>query len=388
MSPGEVNFSFPRRPVYLSSLGIVAVLLGTLAVAHYGTELTRYSVLPAATPEHGTLPAADCPADELEEEGLSRAECRQMLERVRSLLVSAPPWYFGVAGDIAAAGVLASLLSLLPGAALVAGRPVAGTAAVAFGAVTAVHLAWFIAAVNAGPLLRDLYLWNALTWFALHLGLTMAAAAGWRTMQAAPTRSAAEDRVAHRPVEAQDLDDAGGARPYSTTAIVCHALIALSVLFLFASSWWMLALPLPSAELTYRAFPFQLHKNLGLTLVIPLGLLLYARLRRPPSPPAARHLPPVTYRLVVADHVALYLLILLVAGSGYMSSSYSGWGTTLWWLVDLPHWGYEHEALNQFWSDVHLWTCWALLLVVAVHVAGALYHAFRGDGLVARMLRL
>ena len=94
------------------------------------------------------------------------------------------------------------------------------------------------------------------------------------------------------------------------------------------------------------------------------------------------------HRLSVADHVALYLLVVAVAFSGYMSSAYSGWATTLWWLVDLPHWGYEHEELNMFWSDVHLWTCWALLASVAVHIAGALYHSFSGDGYVRRMLRL
>ncbi len=29
----------------------------------------------------------------------------------------------------------------------------------------------------------------------------------------------------------------------------------------------------------------------------------------------------------------------------------------------------------MFYSDVHLWTCWVLLAVVAVHISEALYHA-------------
>ncbi|SRR5690606_27333001 len=172
---------------------------------------------------------------------------------------------------------------------------------------------------------------------------------------------------------------------YGRTAVVVHWLIAVSIFFLFASSWWMLALPLPSDVFTYREFPFQLHKNVGITLVVLLGLLLYVRTRhRPPALP----LQPWMKRVATLDHVALYVLILAACVSGYLSSSYSGWGTTLWWVVELPNWGYENEELNVLFSDIHLWTCWALLAVAAVHISGAVYHAFRDDGIVRRMLRV
>lgn len=172
---------------------------------------------------------------------------------------------------------------------------------------------------------------------------------------------------------------------YSRTAVLMHWILAVSIFFLFASSWWMLALPLPSADFRYREFPFQLHKNIGMTLVVLLGVLLYVRFKHRPAPPAAK---PWVKRLAAIDHVALYVLIFAVCISGYMSSSYSGWGTTLWWAIDLPYWGREDEDLNIFYSDIHLWTCWALLAVIAVHLSGAVYHAFRNDGIVRRMLRL
>ncbi|MFO7285404.1 MAG: cytochrome b/b6 domain-containing protein [Gammaproteobacteria bacterium] len=173
---------------------------------------------------------------------------------------------------------------------------------------------------------------------------------------------------------------------YSRTAVVIHWLLAVSIFFLFASSWWMLALPLPSSEFRFREFPFQLHKNIGITLVFLLGLLLFVRLKRRPAPPALES--SWMRRLATIDHIALYVLILAVCVSGYLSSSYSGWGTTLWWTIDLPYWGREDEDLNIFYSDIHLWTCWALLAVLSVHIAGAVYHAFRNDGVVRRMFRL
>jgi cytochrome b561 len=172
---------------------------------------------------------------------------------------------------------------------------------------------------------------------------------------------------------------------YTKSAVVLHIATAVSVFFLFISSWWMLGLPLPSTEYPFRAFPFQLHKNIGLTLLIVIVALLYLRFRyRPAALPDKGSL---WFRAaVIANHALLYIVIIACCLSGYMSSSYSGWGTTLWWLIELPYWGRESEPLNQFWSDVHLWTCWILLGLLVLHIGGAVYHAFQNDGLLRRML--
>lgn len=175
---------------------------------------------------------------------------------------------------------------------------------------------------------------------------------------------------------------------YSRSVVILHALLAVSIFFLFISSWWMLGLPLASAEFRFREIPFQLHKNIGITLVALIAAMVWLRFKYRPVPPSPAVLPPRTYKLAIADHVILYVIIFACCLSGYLSSSYSGWGTSLWWLVELPYWGHENEELNQLYSDVHLWTCWILLAVVAVHVSGALYHAFRNDGVVRRMLHL
>jgi cytochrome b561 len=175
---------------------------------------------------------------------------------------------------------------------------------------------------------------------------------------------------------------------FTTTAVVMHWLIAVFIFFLFISSWWMLALPFPSMDFKYRVFPFQLHKSLGITIVFTLSILLYVRLRYRPAPVLSTGKRSWLLWLAFLDHVILYILTLACCISGYMSSSYSGWSTTLWWVLELPHWGHEDEELNMFFSDIHLWICWALLAFVSVHVGGALYHAFRNDGFVRRMLRL
>ena len=178
------------------------------------------------------------------------------------------------------------------------------------------------------------------------------------------------------------------ARGYSRTALVLHWIMAISIFFLFISSWWMLGLPLASAEWRFREIPFQLHKNIGVTLVAVSFLLLYVRCKHRPQPELSELLSPRMSKFARFDHVLLYAIIFATCLSGYLSSSYSGWGTTLWWIVELPDWGYENEELNVLYSDIHLWTCWILLVTVAAHISGALYHAFRDDGVIRRMLHL
>ncbi|MCS3902563.1 cytochrome b561 [Methylohalomonas lacus] len=173
---------------------------------------------------------------------------------------------------------------------------------------------------------------------------------------------------------------------YSRTAVFLHWTIAVSIFFLFISSWWMLGLPLPSKELQFRAFPFQLHKNIGITLVLLLFILLYVRFKHRPAP-VESSMKPWMHKLALADHVLLYVLILATCVTGYLSSAHTKWDTVFWWVIEFPRIAAPNEDMNEFWGELHLWTAWALLALVAVHISGAVYHAFINDGIVRRMMR-
>jgi len=156
-------------------------------------------------------------------------------------------------------------------------------------------------------------------------------------------------------------------------------LIAVGALFLLISSWWMMALPLPSDTFTYRVFPFQLHKNVGLTLFVFTVALLYLRVR---------HLSGIGRGQARrgAQHLLLYGLVFACCLSGYLSSAYSGWATRVWWLFSLPNWGGDNDELNILFSDIHNWTFYGLLAVIAVHIGVAMLSAFRNEGVIRRML--
>jgi cytochrome b561 len=333
------------------------------------------------TPASLELPAARCPADELEEEGLSLAECEQLVEDVRSYVVSRPPWFATVQATLAALGTLLALASMICGAALVAGRD----AGLRFGlpvfvALAAVDAGHFVAAQQAGPILRAIHLAPALLWFSIHGAIALALYVARTRSPVARTHSPALAGTASPPA----IDSTP--RAYGRFEIATHWFLAISVFFLFVSSWWMLALPLPSDDFRYREFPFQLHKNLGITIMLLLIAMALIRILHRQALAAVPVESARMRKLRLGGHVALYLLIFAVCITGYMSSSYSGWGTELWWLVELPYWGHENEELNQLYSDLHLWACWGLLLAMVAHIGAALLHAFRDDGVVRRIL--
>lgn len=174
----------------------------------------------------------------------------------------------------------------------------------------------------------------------------------------------------------------------SASFIVCHWLLAVSILFLFVSSWWMLSLPLPSDTIGFRVIPFQLHKNIGISLFMLILFMLFLRMRGREKAVANPALGVLERRLATLDHILLYGLIAACCLSGYLSSSFSGWSTQLWWLIDLPHWGGDDDELNILFSDIHLWSCWLLLAFMGLHIAAAMLHAFKGDGAVDAMFRI
>jgi cytochrome b561 len=351
-----------------SRLGIAAILLGVLFAAIEGNEWMRQGVMEAAAPPTLELPAAECPEDELEEEGLSAAECEQLVSDVRSYLASRPDWFFEAQTTLACLGTLLAILSIVAGAWLVNGRVGgAGLGLLVYAALSVVDVGHFVTAQLAGPILRGIHLPPALFWFFVHLAFALACYVALRS-ERAPAAGAET------------------ARAYGRFEVATHWFVAVSVFFLFVSSWWMLALPLPSEDFRFREFPFQLHKNLGLTIMLLLIAMALIRIVRRQALAAVPAETPLVRQFRVSGHVALYVLIFAVCITGFMSSTYSGWTTTLWWLVDLPYWGREDEELNQLFSDLHFWSCWGLLLAMAAHIGAALLHAFRGDGIVRRIL--
>ena len=174
-----------------------------------------------------------------------------------------------------------------------------------------------------------------------------------------------------------------GAPPdrYTRVAMLLHWSTVALVVALYAIGWYMVELPKGPG----RGESFALHKSLGLTVALLTCCRLGWRLCVPPPP-----LPTTIARwqrlLAGSVHHLFYVLLLLQPLMGYLSSSFTAYPTS-YFGIPLPDWGDENPALNEFFTELHVAGSVALLLVIALHVLGALSHALTaGDRLVRRML--
>jgi cytochrome b561 len=130
---------------------------------------------------------------------------------------------------------------------------------------------------------------------------------------------------------------------------------------------------------------YGVHKTIGLSLLA-LALLRLAWHRVSPPPGPLPGGPPWSDRLARATHRAFYVLLLLVPLAGWVASSASGLDTVVFGRWTVPDIAPAAPALEKLAFAVHRAAAYALALLVALHVAGALRRAAKGDGTLRRMI--
>jgi cytochrome b561 len=168
---------------------------------------------------------------------------------------------------------------------------------------------------------------------------------------------------------------------YPRTVVVLHWVVAIAVIGLIVLGWWMQTIP--KEPVGPRADAYNLHKSIGLSVLVLMMLRLAWRVsHHPPALPPLPAWQETSARLV---HVLLYLLMFAAAFGGYLGSAVSGFPVKFFGLV-LPGWLPANAALKEACTIGHLWSSWALGAAVAIHVAATLYHEWvLRDGLLSRM---
>lgn len=157
---------------------------------------------------------------------------------------------------------------------------------------------------------------------------------------------------------------------YHPVSIALHWIIVVLVLAQVALGWSMIEIPKDPPGV--RASWFNLHKSIGLTIGALMLLRLGWRLRhRAPALPQA--MPSWQRRAAHANHVVLYVCLILQPIWGYLGSSFTKYPIK-YFGVTLPHWGWDSPALKELFSTLHFATASLLMAVLAVHVAAALKH--------------
>jgi cytochrome b561 len=179
---------------------------------------------------------------------------------------------------------------------------------------------------------------------------------------------------------------------YGGVAMTLHWLIAAAIAF-------NLCLGLYVAEILTdqdraRFGLLQLHKSVGLTVLV-LSLLRLGWRIVNPIPPLPDTLTPTLKVLARATHYLLYFLMIAIPLTGWalVSSSPLGLPTPYFGLFNWPHIPFLPELsraqkapLRHEFFGLHMYLAFSAIALLALHVAGALYHQRQGDNVLRRML--
>lgn len=166
---------------------------------------------------------------------------------------------------------------------------------------------------------------------------------------------------------------------YSALAIVLHWLIAAAIIFQVIIAWRM------NGGKTPEGFALiQLHKSIGITILLLSLIRLGWRLANPP-PPLPASMPGWERWLAKVAHIGLYVIMIGLPLTGWImvSTSKIQVPTVLYGAIPWPHvpgLGHLTGAAKTAWNSVghegHEILAWGAYLLVGLHVAGALKHQF------------
>ncbi|QJQ94043.1 MULTISPECIES: cytochrome b [Halomonadaceae] len=160
--------------------------------------------------------------------------------------------------------------------------------------------------------------------------------------------------------------------------ILIHWVSALLIVGLFVLGWWMTGLGY--FDSWYNLGPWW-HRSLGVLLLIATLFRLFWRVIQP-TPRA--HGGKIERVAAHAGHVALYVSLLVVLFSGYLISTASGRGISVFGWFEAP--ALIHGLRNQasVAGTVHWYAALTLMILAAGHVLAALKHHFidRHDTLI------
>lgn len=168
---------------------------------------------------------------------------------------------------------------------------------------------------------------------------------------------------------------------YGIIAQAFHWLIALLVLAQIALGVYAARLPLSLARLEW----ISRHKSLGLAiLALALARLAWRLIERPPA--LARAMPRWEQRAALATHRLLYGLLIVTPVAGWLFASAAGLSVNWFGLFRVPDLIAKDPPLAHVFKAAHGVAVALLALAIVLHVAAALRHAARGDGVMRRML--
>lgn len=156
---------------------------------------------------------------------------------------------------------------------------------------------------------------------------------------------------------------------YSAVARLLHWSVVGLVAVQFAIAWTMPDIRRGTEPVGLIAW----HLSVGVAILAVMMVRALWRLshREPPAPVAL----PASLRIVSrVTHVLLYALLVALPLLGWANASARGWPVTLFGILPLPPLSATGSPLGRQLGDLHQVVAIELLVVIGLHVLGALYH--------------
>lgn len=190
---------------------------------------------------------------------------------------------------------------------------------------------------------------------------------------------------------------------YTKTAVMLHWLITLGIFTMFGIGWYMADLPKKAPDQTTfdlfdlgifswqtaegvspRSFYFNLHKSIGVTILALIAIRILWRITH--TPPALIASYKVwEKKLASGVHHLFYLLMLALPLSGIIMATNSKYGIKWFGIPFLS--GVDDKPTREIWVEVHEIIGIIMLVMIAIHILGALKHKFVDkDETLSRML--
>ena len=167
---------------------------------------------------------------------------------------------------------------------------------------------------------------------------------------------------------------------YDPIAKLLHWLVVALLLVQFPLGWLM-----PDVRGGKPGASMTLHVSLGIAILVLTALRLVWKITHWVASESAL---PYWQRLTsTAVHWLLYALALATTITGWVFVSFRGWSLSLFNAVPLPMLASQSAAATRMTDGWHQFAEWALLGLVALHVAAAMAHMLiYRDGVMQRIL--
>ncbi|WP_257254601.1 MULTISPECIES: cytochrome b [unclassified Endozoicomonas] len=158
---------------------------------------------------------------------------------------------------------------------------------------------------------------------------------------------------------------------YPVLMRLLHWLMALTILGIIASGWYMAGL---SKDVSYKYDIYPWHKSFGILVLLLVVIRILIRLfsKVPKLPKGLPHHEKVLARVT---HYSLYALMILVPVSG-LTMSDAGGRAVFFFGIPLPELMEDNKELAGTLHTIHTYIPYAFLGIIALHVVGALKHRF------------